>query len=135
MKTIPPIRKYMTVVPHSIGNDQSLATARDLMKHHGIRHLPVLEGGKICGILTDRDIKMALGFQGVNPIITRVQEIALEDPYRVSPDAKLDEVAATLADKRLGSALVVDHDHLVGIFTTTDALKALSDVLRTQFKA
>ena len=125
----------MTVVPHSIGNDQSLATARDLMKHHGIRHLPVLEGGKICGILTDRDIKMALGFQGVNPIITRVQDIALEDPYTVSPDAKLDEVAATLADKRLGSALVVDHDHLVGIFTTTDALKALSDVLKTQFKA
>jgi acetoin utilization protein AcuB len=134
MKTIPVIKKHMTPVPHSIGADQTLATARDFMKSHGIRHLPVLTAGKISGILTDRDIKMAMGFQGVNPIITRVEEIALEDPYTVSPDAKLDEVAAEMAEKKIGSALIVDHGHLVGIFTAHDALKALSELLRTRLQ-
>jgi acetoin utilization protein AcuB len=134
MKTIPVIKKHMTPVPHSIGADQTLATARDFMKSHGIRHLPVLTAGKISGILTDRDIKMAMGFQGVNPIITRVEEIALEDPYTVSPDAKLDEVAAEMAEKKIGSVLIVDHGHLVGIFTANDALKALSELLRTRLQ-
>jgi len=134
MKTIPLVSKYMTVAPHSIGSDQSLATARDFMKQHGIRHLPVMEGGKLKGLLSDRDIKMALGFQGVNPIITRVEEIALEDAYTVSSSARLDEVVATMADKRIGSALVMDHDHLVGIFTATDSMKALADLLRTRLQ-
>jgi acetoin utilization protein AcuB len=134
MKSVPTISRYMTMAPHSIGADQSLATARDFMKHHGIRHLPVLAAGKLVGILSDRDIKTALGFQGVNPIITRVEEIALEDAYTVSTTAKLDEVAATMADKRIGSALVVDNQHLVGIFTATDAMKALADLLRTRLQ-
>ena len=134
MKTIPLITKYMTVAPHSIGADQSLATARDFMKSHGIRHLPVMQAGKLKGILSDRDLKMALGFQGVNPIITRVEEIALEDAYSVSSAAKLDEVVATMADKRIGSALILDNEHLVGIFTATDAMKALADLLRTRLQ-
>jgi acetoin utilization protein AcuB len=134
MKAIPLITRYMTTAPHSIGAEQSLATARDFMKAHGIRHLPVMKAGKLTGILSDRDLKMALGFEGVNPIITRVEEIALEDAYSVSSSAKLEEVVATMADKRIGSALVLDHDHLVGIFTATDAMKALADLLRTRLQ-
>ncbi len=132
MKAIPLVRKHMTPVPHSIGADQTLATARDFMKAHGIRHLPVLSSGRLTGILTDRDIKMAMGFEGVNPVVTRVEEIALEDPFTASPEAKLDEVAAAMAEKKIGSALIVDHGHLVGIFTAQDALKALSELLRTR---
>ncbi len=134
MKPIPEIQKYMTPIPHTIGAEQSLATARDFMKKHEIRHLPVLSGGKLVGILTDRDVKMALGLNGVNPILTRVQDFALEDPYQVSPQAKLDEVAAELAERRIGSALVMDHHQLVGIFTTTDAMRALSELLRTRLQ-
>jgi acetoin utilization protein AcuB len=134
MKPIPLVTKYMTAAPHSIGADQSLATARDFMKSHGVRHLPVMQSGKLKGILSDRDLKMAMGFEGVNPLITRVEEIALEDAYTVSSSAKLDEVVATMADKRIGSALILDHDHLVGIFTATDAMKALADLLRTRLQ-
>jgi acetoin utilization protein AcuB len=134
MKAIPLVKKHMTPIPHSIGADQTLATARDFMKAHGIRHLPVLSSGKLVGILTDRDIKMAMGFQGVNPVVTRVEEIALEDPYVVGPETKLDEVAAGMAEKKIGSALIVDHGHLVGIFTAQDALKALSELLRTRLQ-
>jgi acetoin utilization protein AcuB len=132
MKTIPLITRYMTEVPHTIGAEQSLATARDFMSRHKIRHLPVLSGGELVGILSDRDIKMAMGFQGVNPIITRVLDIAFEDPYVVSPNAKLDEVTAEMAEKKIGSALIMDRKKLVGIFTATDALMALSELLRTR---
>ncbi len=132
MKTIPTITHYMTSSPHSIGGEQSLATARDFMKKEQIRHLPVMQGGVLKGIITDRDIKMALGFQGVNPITTRVEEIALEDPYIVGIDAKLDEVASTMAEKRIGSALIVDHKKLVGIFTSTDAMRVLAELLHSK---
>jgi len=134
MKPIPEIQKYMTPIPHTIGAEQSLATARDFMKKHGIRHLPVLSAGKLSGILTDRDVKMAMGFEGVNPILTRVEDFALEDPYCVSPNAKLDEVAAGLAERRIGSALVMDQQRLIGIFTTTDAMRALAELLRTRLQ-
>jgi acetoin utilization protein AcuB len=134
MKSIPEIQKYMTPIPHTIGAEQSLATARDYMKKQDIRHLPVLSEGKLVGILTDRDVKMALGLNGVNPINTRVQDFALEDAYQVSPQAKLDEVAAELAERKIGSALVIDHGHLIGIFTTTDAMRALAELLRTRLQ-
>ena len=124
----------MTPIPHTIGAEQSLATARDYMKKQDIRHLPVLSEGKLVGILTDRDVKMALGLNGVNPINTRVQDFALEDAYQVSPQAKLDEVAAELAERKIGSALVIDHGHLIGIFTTTDAMRALAELLRTRLQ-
>jgi len=50
----------------------------------------------------------------------------------VKPDSKLDEVARMMADKKIGSVLVVDHHRLVGIFTTTDALQALGELLQTR---
>jgi acetoin utilization protein AcuB len=131
MKTIPTISKYMTTTPHSIGSHQTIKTASQMMKELGIRHLPVLEGGTLTGILSDRDVKMALTFSGANEE-TKVDQIAFEDPYLVKPDAKLDEVVATMAEKKIGSALVVDNHKLVGIFTTVDALKAFSDLLQTR---
>ena len=135
MKTIPLITRYMTEVPHTIGAEQSLATARDFMSKHRVRHLPVLSGGELRGLITDRDIKMALGFQGVNPILTRVEEIALEDPFVVSPNAKLDEVAAVMAERRIGSAIIMDRKKLIGIFTTTDAMAALAELLHSRLSS
>jgi acetoin utilization protein AcuB len=92
----------------------------------------VTEGGELRGIVSDRDIKMALGMNGVDPDKTKVKDVAFEDPYLISPGSKLDEVVAAMAEKKIGSALVVDHNKLVGIFTTTDALKALNELLHSR---
>jgi acetoin utilization protein AcuB len=132
MKSIPPVSKYMSTVPHTIGAEQSLATARDFMKKHDVRHLPVLSGGELKGIITDRDIKMVMGFEGVNPITSRVEEVSLEDPYIVKPDTRLDEVTAMMAERKIGSALVIDNRKLVGIFTMVDGMKVLSELLRAR---
>lgn len=131
-KTIPSVTKYMTTTPHSVAMEQAVSVAYDLMKKYHIRHLPVLHGGELRGLLSDRDVKMAMGFKGFDPEKVLVSEIALEDPYLITPQTKLDEVVETLAEKRIGSALVIDNHKLVGIFTTTDALRAFGELLHSR---
>jgi len=128
MKPIPQIQKYMTTLPHSIAAEQPLDVALDMMKSHDIRHLPVLKNGSLVGILTDRDLKLALGIQGVDPTITRVDEVATEEVYITGPDSHLDEVVARMAEKKVGSAVIVQNHKLVGIFTSTDALRVLGEI-------
>jgi acetoin utilization protein AcuB len=79
-KPIPTIQKYMTTVPHSVGDEQTLAHASSLMKEHGIRHLPVLRGGKLLGILTDRDLKLIESLGGAESRVLAVAEAMTEEP-------------------------------------------------------
>ncbi len=128
-KTIPMIQKYMTTTPYSINAEDNLETAMNLMKEHSIRHLPVLKSGTLVGILTDRDLKLALGVSGTHPTKTLAGEIAVEDVYITDPEAPLDQVVHRMAEKKIGSALVVQNHKLVGIFTSTDAMRILGDTL------
>lgn len=134
MKAIPTVQKYMTYVPKSIGYDQSLAHAADFMRKLHVRHLPVLKGGEIVGILTDRDIKFITSFKDIDPEKVTVSEACTFEPYCTSPGAPLNEVVSEMAEKKYGCALVVDNSKLVGIFTETDAYKALSELLETRLK-
>ena len=134
MKAIPHIQKYMTYVPKSIGFDQSIAQAGEFMRKLHLRHLPVLKGGKIVGVLTDRDINLILSFKDVDAAKTTVEEAYTPNPYMTSPEAPLNEVVAHMAEKKFGCALVVDNGKLVGIFTETDAYKALAELLETRLK-
>lgn len=131
-KPIPPMMKYMTTTPHTIGDEQTLAKAASMMEEFGIRHLPVLRGGKLRGILTDRDIKSALSLVGVDTHKTTVADIATEDVFQCSPTSLLDEVAQEMAREKIGSAVILDNNKVVGIFTVTDALQALSDLLHSR---
>lgn len=127
---IPPISKYMTRIPHTIGRDQTLTAAHHMMREHRIRHLPVLSGGRLVGLLSERDLALIETLHSVDPDLTLAEEAMTQAPYTVSPDSPLDEVAATMAEQRYGSAVVMDHDKIVGVFTTTDALQALVELLR-----
>jgi acetoin utilization protein AcuB len=131
-KSIPTIQKYMTTLPHSIGSDQTIATASLMMNDHRIRHLPVLRGGRLLGILTDRDIKLIETFRDVDPTKITVEEAMTEQPYSVSPEAPLDEVVETMAANKYGSAVIMQNQKVVGIFTTVDACEALAQLLRTR---
>jgi len=133
-KSIPTIQKYMTTTPHSIGGDETLSTASELLSQHGIRHLPVLEGERLLGVLTDRDIKFVEGFRDVDPTTLTVAEAMVEEPYAVSPDTPLDEVTNTMAEQKYGCAIVVQNRRVVGIFTTVDACRALSELLTTRLR-
>lgn len=124
----------MTYVPKSIGYDQSILQASEFMRKLHLRHLPVLKGGRLIGILTDRDINLVLSFKDVDPAAMTVEDAFTPNPYIASPTTPLSEVALHMAEKKYGCALIVDNEKLVGIFTETDAYKALSELLETRLK-
>lgn len=129
-KAIPSIQKFMTTSPHSVGPDQPLSLAHRMMHDHHIRHLPVLAGGRLVGMLTERDVALITAMKDVDETKTTVEEAMSTAVYSVSPDASLDEVAATMAEHKYGSAVVLSNAKVVGVFTTVDACRALSELLR-----
>jgi acetoin utilization protein AcuB len=134
MKTVPAISKFMTTLPHTIGSEQSLVKAEKMMSEYRVRHLPVLHGGQLVGILSDRDLKLVESFRDVDPEKITVEEAYTPDPYIVSPTSSLSDVCQTMAAEKYGCAIVCDNHKLVGIFTWVDALNAFHELLSTRLK-
>lgn len=132
------IRHYMTAKPRTIAADDSVHRARQIMQAAGIRHLPVVakKNGEesLVGIVTERDIRLleTCGRAGTD---IRVREAMTPDPYVVTTDTSLARVARTMADRKFGSAVVVDEGKVVGIFSAVDALHALADMFEEYFAA
>ncbi len=126
-----PIGDFMTAAPHSIGRDQTLSSALALMHRYDIRHLPVLEGGRIAGLLSQRDVMFVETLRDVDPAKVAVEEAMSTDVYAVGPQTPLVEVVADMAEHKYGCVVVVEGSHVAGIFTTVDALAALVSVLRS----
>lgn len=120
------VKRFMTVGPVVIGSGRTLAEAHRAMRERNIRHLPVVDGGSLVGLVSQRDLYLLETLRGVDPAAETVREAMTPDPYAVPPDAPLDEVAATMAARKYGSAVVVDRGSVIGLFTTTDALRALA---------
>ena len=131
-KPIPTVQKYMTTAPHSIGVEQPLSRAHAMMGEHGIRHLPVLHGGKLMGMLTERDLRLVESLTGVDPTKVKVEDAMSTVVYSVAPETPLDEVVATMGEHKYGSAVVMQNQKVVGIFTTVDACRALAELLKTR---
>ena len=128
-KPIPTVQKYMTTQPHSIGEDQTMEAAHRMMREHRFRHLPVLTGGRLVGVLSDRDLNLIETLRDVDPSKVTVEEAMTSSPYTVAPDSPLDEVVAMMAEHKYGCAVVMQNQHLVGIFTTVDACRAFAELL------
>lgn len=79
------------------------------------------------GILSDRDLAFVENLRDVDAAKVRVEEAMTATPYCVKKTARLGDVAREMAEHRYGSAVVMENDHVVGVFTTVDALRALAD--------
>jgi acetoin utilization protein AcuB len=101
------------------------ADAVALFSRHRIRHLPVMEGDRVVGVVTDRDLRAA------DPA-TPVSALMSHPVVVVSPRTAVDKAARLLFDRRIGCLPVIENGKLVGILTQTDAVAALVDVLRLQ---
>lgn len=123
------IQDCMTRSPHSIGADQKVGLARSLMRGHRIRHLPVLSGGRLVGILSERDIYWIETLKEQEGDDLLVSEAMSPCPYAVAPSAPLSEVVREMAEHKYGSAVVLNGAQVVGVFTTTDALAVLAALL------
>lgn len=119
----------MSPTPHTIGSEQTLATAHALMRQHGVRHLPVLHGGKLLGIVSQRDLFFVESLKDVDPERVTVEEAMTQEPYVVDAETPLPEVVRTMAQSRYGAALVTEKSKVVGIFTAVDALHLLATLL------
>ncbi len=135
------VETWMTRTPITIEKDATVIEAIHLMKEKNVRRLPVMDRGKIAGILTD---KMVLDFKPSKATSldtwelhyllskTPVTEAMNPKPYKVSPDTDLTDAAKLLHDRKLNGVLVVnDKEELVGILTTTNALEALIEICRS----
>jgi acetoin utilization protein AcuB len=119
----------MTATPHTIGRTQSLAMASDLMRAHGIRHLPVLDGGRLVGLLSQRDVYLVETLPGANAAEVRAEEAMVPDVLTTNPDAALADVVEEMVERKAGSAVVMENQLVIGVLTTIDAMKALLDRL------
>jgi acetoin utilization protein AcuB len=128
-RTIPSVADQMTPVPRVIAPHETLEAAATIMQRDSIRHLPVLDGDKLVGIVTERDLRLALGLPGVDVDTLPIERVMTRTPYTVRPEAPIHEVARVMAQRKLGSAIVVEGNKVIGIFTTTDALASLVDLI------
>jgi acetoin utilization protein AcuB len=133
MKSMPLVQKFMTAMPHTVGAGILLSKAKSMMSEYTIRHLPVLEGGKLMGILTERDISLASSFEGAAEL--KVEDVMMPMTYTVRPEAPLNVVVAEMAEHKYGSAIVQQQNgKVVGIFTAVDGLRVLAEMLAEHYK-
>jgi len=123
---VPPIERYMTITPHTIGAEEPLDRAMEVMKTHGIRHLPVLRDTRLVGIVSDRDLQVLAAIRGLDRSDLTVADAMTSDVITVAPDVGLDKVATLMAERKAGSAVIMQDQRVVGIFTTVDGMAALA---------
>lgn len=124
------MNEVMSPAPHTIGSEQKLMKAHKMMRELGIRHLPVLRGGRLVGVISQRDLYFLETIAGVDVEIDKVADAMTPEVYVVRPDDYLRDVARVMADHRYGCAVVTDEQGgVVGIFTATDALRHVADSL------
>ena len=129
---IPAISRVMSTQPCTVERSATLADAHDIMRGHQIRHLPVLDHGKLCGIVTQRDLHLLETLADADPDTTLVEEAMHERPFIVTGDVPLDEVLEIMAEKKYGSVIIVGTEGVEGIFTAIDACQAFAKMLQAE---
>lgn len=119
----------MTTAKYSVAPTDTLGKAKELMQLNAVRHLPVLDGGRVVGIVTLSDLYVMEAIVAADPDKTHVEDAMSKELYLVAPETPLAEVAREMAARGVGSAIVVENQRLVGIFTSTDACRVLGEVL------
>ena len=121
----PIVQSVMTRLPLEIEQIDNVANAKRMMELFQIRHVPVMKGLHLKGIVSHRDILNAMIRHGSDIDDLPIDQICQHDVLKVSPVTPVDEVVQKMLDRNVGSAVVVDGEYVVGIFTSTDALKTL----------
>lgn len=125
---MPEIARYMTREPYSVASTESVARAREVMTSHEIRHLPVIDGGELVGVVHAAELTAIEAIPGVDRAFIEVARIMVR-PVCVWSSTTLDEVSSVMADQKADCVVVLGGHGVEGIFTAVDALRALKEVL------
>jgi acetoin utilization protein AcuB len=136
------VKNFMKRDPITVRKDDGFRDALKLIRKEGIRHLPVIEGKKVVGIVTDRDLRQAsaspattLEVHELNYLLERlkVEAIMTKKVITVTPDTRLRDAAKLLFAYNIGCLPVVQGEELVGIITEGDILRAyIGELERTE---
>ena len=120
------VRQWMTRPPIGVAEGAPIRSALARMQSEDVRHLLVMDGGILTGIVSSRDVSRLLTRDWDSPLLSEpVRRIMSEDPTSVAPDTRMITAARLLLERRIGALPVRDDERIVGIFTVADALDAL----------
>jgi len=129
------VRELMTKKPLTVPVDTPVVEARRTMLEHRIRHLLVTDGGRLAGIVTDRDIRLnmpspatSLSVWEINYLLARmtVGSVMTKSVITVDPNRNVVEAARIMLDHKIGALPVVDGGTIIGIMTETDIMRAFA---------
>jgi acetoin utilization protein AcuB len=134
-KKMPSVGSVMTPFPYFVDADASVLDVEQLMREHRIRHVPVEENGNVVGIVSERDLRHLANATSPPADKARIsaRDVMTADPYVVPFDTPLNTVAAEMAKRRIGSAIIVHHQKLAGILSVTDVCRILAEILTAEF--
>jgi CBS domain-containing protein/uncharacterized membrane protein YuzA (DUF378 family) len=121
------VREVMTSQPATVTPKTTVAEAVKLLKQHDVGSLPVVESGRLTGIVTDRDIALGVVAAGRDAAATTVSDVASHDPATVTPDQPLDDALRLMAKKQVRRLPVVEENRLVGIVAQADVARHAGD--------
>ena len=131
------VSDWMTKKVITVGPDDYLSDAITLMKEKNIKHLPVVKGGRLRGIISDRDIKeytpskaTCLDVYELHYLLakTKIKDLMIAKVITTSPDTPVEEAAMVLLDRNIDCLPVLDGGSLVGIISDRDIFHALVDI-------
>ena len=124
----PKVHEVMTDSPRCVTPETPVAEAARLMKSEDVGSLPILEGEKLTGIVTDRDIVLQAVAEGKNPSGMPVREVASRDLVTIGQDEDLSEALRLMASHQVRRIPVVDQDNrLVGVVAQADVAREAKD--------
>ena len=122
------VGQFMTCSLHTIEADLTLADARTKMQRHRLQYLPVVERGKLIGLISDRDLRAIFAIKDFNAHQVRVGDVASREIFTAEASMRINTVAAEMADGKCDAVIVIEpeSERVIGVFTTAHALGALS---------
>jgi CBS domain-containing protein len=120
------VKDLMTPDPATVPPETTVSEAAERMAREDVGPLPVVENGRLVGIVTDRDLVVRVLAEGRDPISTTVREVASEDLVTASVDDDLVTALELLAKHQVRRVPVVDGDRLVGIVAQADVAREVS---------
>jgi len=129
--TVTHVREIMQEKIVTIAAGDSLSTVEDIMTLGGVRHIPVVHAGKLVGVVSERDLLRAslsaLNETGVDQRraflhAVEIGRVMSTPPIVIEPDAKVENAALVMAEKRIGCLPVMEGDELIGLITEKDVL-------------
>ena len=131
------VGRRMTKDPKTVSPGDTLSKAAGIMREFRINHLPVVEGGKLVGIVTDTDMRNVSltgepAAEGMKPPDRRVRDVMKTEVWSLTPEDSVEDALLIIRRKKFGALPVLSGDRLVGIITKIDLLNAVIDVLNLE---